>query len=139
MDLAVGIIIGGAFGTIVKSMVSDVLMPPIGLLMGGVDFTNLFAVLKAGTNAGPYVALADAQTAGAVTVNYGVFLNTVITFIIVSFAVFMVIKGINNLRHEEEAPTEEPTTKECPFCFTTIAIQATRCPNGTSELGATQA
>jgi len=139
VDLAVGIIIGGAFGTIVKSMVSNVLMPPIGLLIGCVDFTNLFAVLKAGTKAGPYVALADAQTACAVTVNYGVFLNTVITFIIVSFAVFMVIKGINNLRHEEEAPAEEPTTKECSFCFTTIAIQATRCPNCTSELGTAQA
>jgi len=134
VDMAVGIIIGGAFGTIVKSMVADVLMPPIGLLMGGVDFTNLFTVLKEGTKAGPYVALTDAQTAGAVTVNYGVFLNTVISFIIVAFAVFMVIKGINNMRREEEAPAEEPTTKECPFCFTTIASQATRCPNCTSEL-----
>jgi large conductance mechanosensitive channel len=139
VDMAVGIIIGGAFGTIVKSMVSDVLMPPIGLLMGGVDFTNLFAVLKAGTKAGPYVALADAQTAGAVTVNYGVFLNTVISFLIVAFAVFMVIKGINNLRRKEEAPTAEPTTRECPFCLTTIAIKATRCPSCTSELGMEQA
>jgi large conductance mechanosensitive channel len=135
VDMAVGIIIGGAFGTIVKSMVSDILMPPIGLLMGGVDFSNLFAVLKEGATAGPYMALADAQTAGAVTVNYGVFMNTLISFLIVAFAVFMVIKGINNLRREEEAPPEEPTTRECPFCLTTIPIKATRCPNCTSELG----
>jgi large conductance mechanosensitive channel len=138
VDMAVGIIIGGAFGTIVKSMVSDILMPPIGLLMGGVDFTNLFAVLKAGAKAGPYAALTDAQTAGAVTINYGVFLNTVISFLIVAFSVFLLIKGINNLRRQEEAPPAEPTTKECPFCLTTIAIKATRCPNCTSELGTAQ-
>jgi large conductance mechanosensitive channel len=135
VDMAVGIIIGGAFGTIVKSLVSDVIMPPIGLLLGGVDFTNLFALLKEGAEgAAPYASLADAQAAGAVTVNYGVFFNAIISFLIVAFAVFMLIKGINNLKREEEAPPAEPTTKECPFCFSTIAIKASRCPNCTSEL-----
>ncbi len=134
VDMAVGIIIGGAFGTIVKSLVSDVLMPPLGLLMGGVDFSNFFIVLKDGTKAGPYAALADAQTAGAVSINYGVFLNTVISFLIVAFAVFLLIKGINNLRRKEVTSPAEPTSKECPFCFSTIAIKATRCPNCTSEL-----
>ena len=135
VDMAVGIIIGGAFGTIVKSLVSDVLMPPIGLLLGGVDFSDFFIVLKQGVKAGgPYAALADAQAAGAVTVNYGLFLNAVISFLIVAFAVFLLIKGINNLKRKEEAPPAEPTTKECPFCLSTIAIKASRCPNCTSEL-----
>ncbi|MEW6670129.1 MAG: large conductance mechanosensitive channel protein MscL [Thermodesulfobacteriota bacterium] len=134
MDMAVGIIIGGAFGTIVKSLVSDVLMPPIGLLLGGVDFSNFFAVLKDGAKPGPYTALADAQTAGAVTVNYGVFLNTVISFLIVAYAVFLLVKGINSLHRKQEAPPAAATTKECPFCFSKIAIKATRCPNCTSAL-----
>jgi large conductance mechanosensitive channel len=136
VDMAVGIVIGAAFGTIVKSFVSDVLMPPIGLLLGGVDFSNLFAVVKAGDPAGPYAALADAQAAGAVTLNYGLFINTVISFLIVAFAVFLVIKGINSMKREEEAPPEEPTTKECEFCFTEISIKATRCPNCTSQIAA---
>ena len=135
VDMAVGIIIGGAFGTIVKSLVSDVIMPPIGLLLGGVDFSNLFIVLKDGAGSGaPYAALTDAQAAGAVTVNYGLFFNSVISFLIVAFAVFMLIKGINSLKRKEEAPPAEPTTKDCPFCFSTIAIKASRCPNCTSEL-----
>lgn len=135
VDMAVGIIIGGAFGTIVKSLVSDVLMPPIGLLLGGVDFANFFAVLKQGAKAAaPYAALADAQAAGAVTINYGVFLNAVISFLIVAFAVFMLIKGINSLHRKEETAPPEPTTKECPFCFSTISIKAKRCPNCTSDL-----
>ena len=135
VDMAVGIIIGGAFGTIVKSLVSDVIMPPIGLLLGGVDFSNLFVVLKDGAKgAAPYAALSDAQAAGAVTVNYGVFINVVISFIIVAFAVFMLIRGINSLKREEAAPPAEPTTKECPFCFSTIPIKASRCPQCTSEL-----
>ena len=133
VDMAVGIIIGGAFGTIVKSLVSDVLMPPIGLLLGGVDFANFFLTLKEGSTAGPYASLATAQEAGAVVISYGVFLNAVISFLIVAFAVFLLIKGINKLQ-EEEAPPEEPTTKECPFCMSTIPIKATRCPNCTSEL-----
>jgi len=135
VDMAVGIIIGGAFGTIVKSLVSDVIMPPIGLLLGGVDFSNLFAVLRRGAKgAAPYASLADAQAAGAVTVNYGVFFNAVISFVIVAFAVFMLIKGLNNMKRREEVPPAVPTTKECPFCITTIAIKATRCPNCTAEL-----
>jgi large conductance mechanosensitive channel len=137
VDMAVGIIIGGAFGTIVKSLVSDVLMPPIGLLLGGVDFSNFFIVLKDGAkSAPPYAALADAQSAGAVTVNYGVFFNAVVSFLIVAFAVFMLIKGINTLKRAEEAPPSAPTTKECPYCMSTIAIKASRCPNCTSELPA---
>ncbi len=132
--LAVGIIIGAAFGTIVKSFVSDVLMPPIGMLMGRVDFANLFAVVKEGAPAGPYAALADAQAAGAVTVNYGLFINSVISFLIVAIAVFMVIKALNSMKREEEAPAAEPTTKECQFCISEVPIKATRCPSCTSEL-----
>ncbi len=134
VDMAVGIVIGAAFGTIVKSFVSDVLMPPIGMLMGGVDFANLFSVMKEGDPAGPYAALVDAQAAGAVTVNYGLFINNIISFLIVAFAVFMLVKSINAMRREEEAPAAEPTTKDCPYCATEIAITATRCPNCTSEL-----
>lgn len=136
VDMAVGIIIGAAFGTIVKSLVADVLMPPIGLLLGNVDFSELFIVLKAGTAAGPYAALAEAKAAGAVTINYGVFASTVISFLIVAFAVFMVIRGLNRLKRQEEAPPAEPTTKECPYCLSTIAIKATRCAHCTGELKA---
>jgi large conductance mechanosensitive channel len=135
IDMAVGIIIGAAFGTIVKSLVSDIIMPPIGLLLGNVDFTNLFAVLREGTVGGPYGALADAQKAGAVTINYGVFVNTIISFLIVAFAVFLLIRQINRLKREEELPPEEPTTKDCPFCLSSIPIKATRCAHCTSELG----
>ena len=134
VDMAVGIIIGAAFGSIVKSLVADVIMPPIGLLLGNVDFSNLFIVLKAGTQAGPYLSLAAAQEAGAVTLNYGVFINTVISFIIIAFAVFMIIRAINRMQREEPAPVAEPTTKECPFCLSTVPIKATRCPHCTSEL-----
>ena len=134
VDMAVGIVIGAAFGTIVKSFVSDILMPPIGLLMGNVDFSNLFIVLKEGSQAGPFMTIADAQAAGAVTLNYGMFVNTVISFIIVAVAVFMVIKSLNKMQRQEEAPPEEATTKECSYCFTIIPINATRCPNCTSEL-----
>ncbi len=134
VDMAVGVIIGGAFGTITKSLVADVLMPPIGLLLGGVDFSDLFVILKQGIPAGPYLALADAQAAGAVTVNYGVFLNSVISFLIVAGAVFLLIKAINRMKREEEAPPVLPTTKECAFCQMTIPIKATRCGHCTSEL-----
>jgi large conductance mechanosensitive channel len=134
VDMAVGIIIGAAFGTIVKSLVSDIIMPPIGLLLGNVDFANLFAVLKQGAVAGPYESLAAAQEAGAVTVNYGVFINTIISFLIIAFCVFLMIRSINKMKREAEAPPPEPTTKECPHCFTTIPIKAVRCPNCTSEL-----
>jgi len=135
VDMAVGIIIGVAFGAIIKSVVSDVLMPPIGLLLGNVDFANFFIILREGAVAGPYASLADAQAAGAVTVNYGVFVNTVINFILIAFAVFLLIRYINKLKRKEEAPPPEPTTKECPYCFSTIPIKATRCAHCTSELG----
>jgi large conductance mechanosensitive channel len=134
VDMAVGIIIGAAFGTIVKSLVSDVIMPPIGLLLGNVDFSNLFVVLKEGATAAPYATLAVAEEAGAVIIKYGVFLNTIISFLIVAFAVFMVIRNINKLKKQQEAPPAEPTTKECPFCYSTISIKATRCANCTAEL-----
>jgi large conductance mechanosensitive channel len=137
VDMAVGIVIGAAFGTIVKSFVDDVLMPPIGLLLGNVDFANLFSVLKEGTKAaGPYASLAAAKAAGAVTLNWGTFINTIISFIIIAFAVFLVIKGINRMKREKELPPAEPATKECSFCFTTIPIQASRCPHCTSQLTA---
>ncbi len=131
VDMAVGIIIGAAFGTIVTSVVNDVLMPPIGLLLGNVDFSNIFAVLKDGETPGPYPSLAVAKAAGAVTMNVGVFINTVINFLIVAFAVFLLIRNINRFKRGKEAPA---TTKDCPYCITSIPIQATRCPNCTSEL-----
>ena len=136
VDMAVGIIIGGAFGTIVKSMVSDVLMPPIGLLLGNVTFTDLFVTLKEGAAPAPYATLDTAKEAGAVTVNYGVFADNVVSFLIVAFAVFMLIKGINSLQKKEEAAPPPPDKKECPFCIVSIPIKATRCPNCTSELAA---
>jgi len=129
VDMAVGIIIGGAFGTIVKSMVDNMLMPPVGLLLGGVDFSNLFAVLKSGSTPGPYATPAEAQAAGAVTINYGLFFNSVISFLIVAFALFLLIKGMNRLQREKEAPPAEPTTKECRYCKSEIPLEATRCPN----------
>jgi large conductance mechanosensitive channel len=134
IDMAVGIIIGAAFGAIVSSLVSDVVMPPIGLLLGKVDFSNLFAVLKEGSSAGPYASLADAQKAGAVTVNYGFFLNKIISFVIVAFAVFLLVRSINKLKRQQEAPAAAPTTKECPHCLSVIPIKATRCAHCTSEL-----
>ena len=133
LDLAVGIIIGGAFGTIVKSLVDDVIMPPIGLALGNVDFADLFLLLKAGPKAAPpYATLAEAQAAGAVTINYGVFVNSVITFLIVAFSVFLLVRAANRLR-PQEAPAA-PTTKECPYCRMAIPVGATRCPQCTSEL-----
>jgi large conductance mechanosensitive channel len=132
VDMAVGIIIGAAFGTIVKSLVADVIMPPIGLALGNVDFAELFTVLKQGAPAGPYFTLADAQAAGAVTVNYGVFINTIISFIIIAFAVFLMIRQINKMK--QEAPPPPPNTKDCPYCFSTIPIKATRCGFCTSDL-----
>jgi len=135
VDMAVGIIIGGAFGTIVKSVVEDVLMPPIGLLLGGVDFSNLFLTLREGSKmAGPYASLTAARDAGAVLISYGVFLNAVISFLIVAFAVFLLIKGINQLQREKEAPPAAPTTKECPYCLSNVPLLATRCPHCTSQL-----
>jgi large conductance mechanosensitive channel len=135
VDMAVGIIIGAAFGTIVKSLVDDVLMPPIGLLLGNVDFSNLFWVLREGKTAGPYLSVAAAKQAGAVTLNVGIFLNTVNSFLIVAFAVFLVVKGMNRMKRE--ALPAAPDTKECPYCFTAIPLKAVRCPHCTSELSPT--
>ena len=136
VDMAVGIIIGAAFGTIVKSLVADVIMPPIGLLLGNVDFSNLFILLKDGAaGAGAYATIAEAQAAGAVTLNYGQFINTIISFLIVAFAIFIMIKNINKMKKEEAAPAPAaPTTKDCQFCLSAIPIKATRCPNCTSNL-----
>jgi large conductance mechanosensitive channel len=135
LDLAVGIIIGGAFGTIVKSLVDDVIMPPIGLALGNVDFSNLFVLLKEGAKAaGPYSTLAEAQAAGAVTVNYGLFVNSIITFVIIAFAVFMIVRAANRMKPPEAEAA--PNTKDCPYCRMAIPVGATRCPQCTSELKA---
>ena len=134
VDMAVGIIIGAAFGSIVKSLVADVIMPPIGLLLGNVDFSNLFLVLRHGAEAATYATPADAAAAGAVTLNYGMFINTVISFLIVAIAVFILVKNINRLKKQEAPAPAAPTSKECPHCFSTINIKATRCPNCTSSL-----
>jgi large conductance mechanosensitive channel len=128
IDLAVGIIIGAAFGKIVTSFVNDILMPPIGLLLNNVDFTNLFITLSGGS----YAALEEAQAAGAVTINYGVFINTVIDFLIVAFVIFLLVKQVNRLKRPELSA--EPTTKECPYCLSKIPIKAVRCAHCTSEL-----
>jgi large conductance mechanosensitive channel len=130
IDLAVGLIIGAAFGRIVTSLVNDVLMPPVGLLLGRVDFSNLFLDLS-GTG---YTTLAEAQEAGAATIKYGLFLNTIIEFVIVALAMFLLIRQVSRLRQPAEAPA--PATKPCPYCHTDIPLQATRCPNCTSQLNA---
>lgn len=132
VDMAVGIIIGAAFGAIVTSLVSNVIMPPIGMVLGGVDFSNLFIVIKEGATAAPYISLADAQKAGAVTVNYGLFFNSIISFLIIAFAIFMVIRALNKLKKPEEG---KPTAKDCPYCLSLVPVKATRCPNCTSQIG----
>ncbi len=132
LDMAIGIIIGAAFSQIVNSLVNDILMPPIGLLLGRVDFSNLFITLSGGH----YETLAAAQEAGAVTINYGLFINNVINFLIVAFAVFLLVRGVNRLQRQAQKEEEaaEPTTKECPYCLSTIPLKATRCPQCTSQL-----
>jgi large conductance mechanosensitive channel len=135
VDMAVGIIIGAAFGAIVKSLVDDIIMPPIGLVLGNVDFSNMFLVMREGANTpGPYASVAAAKEAGAVTLNVGLFFNSVITFLIVAFAVFLLVKSINRLRRQEQAAPQAPTDKACPFCAMAIPVKATRCPHCTSEL-----
>jgi len=136
VDMAVGIIIGVAFGTIVNSLVADILMPPIGLVLGNVDFSNLFIVLKDGKVAPPYASLASAKAVGAVTVNVGLFVNAIISFLIVAFAMFILIRSINKLTSQREALPVQPTTKDCPHCLLTIPVKATRCGHCTSELKA---
>ncbi len=132
VDMAVGIIIGVAFGAIIKSLVEDILMPPIGLLLGQVDFSNLFLQLHDGAVAGPYASLAAAKAAGAVTINYGLFLNALVSFVIIGFSVFMLIRTLNRLTPAE--PPAAATSKDCPHCITAIPLAATRCPHCTSQL-----
>lgn len=134
IDMAVGIIIGGAFTKIVNSMVADIMMPPLGLLMGKVDFSNWFIVLKQGSEAGPYASLSAAQAAGATTLNVGTFLNAIISFIIVALCIFLLIKVINKVNAPKAEAPAAPTTKTCPFCCSEIALEATRCPHCTSEI-----
>jgi len=133
VDLAIGIVIGGAFSNIVSSFVSDILMPPIGLLLGNTDFSNFFINLSGRR----YDSLAAAEEAGAATINYGVFINTILDFIIIAFALFLIVRQINRLqRQKEEEKPAEPTTKQCPYCMTEIPVEATRCPHCTSHLEA---
>ena len=136
MDMAVGIIIGAAFSSIVNSLVNDILMPPFGWLLGGVDFDNFYLTIKSGTPAGPYLSLGDAQVAGAVTVNYGLFINSMISFLLVALAMFLLIRSVNRLQKsgEEDQIESEPTIRDCPFCFSSISTHASRCPNCTSQL-----
>lgn len=130
IDLAIAVILGGAFGKIVTSLVNDLIMPPIGLLLSGINFSDLFISL----NGQSYASLADAQNAGAPTINYGIFINALIDFVIVAFIIFLVMRQINRWHRQPEPEPAEPTTKDCPYCFTTISIKARRCPNCTSEL-----
>ena len=132
LDMAVGIIIGAAFGKIVSSLVNDVIMPPIGLLLGNVDFSNLFINLSGQ----PYASLAAAKAAGAPVVAIGVFLNSVFDFLIVAFVIFLLIRQVNRMKRQTEVPAVAPITRECPFCWSSIPMKATRCPHCTSELKA---
>ena len=135
VDMAIGIVIGAAFGAIVSSLVKDIIMPPVGLVLGNVDFSNMTAVIKQGSPAGPYDTLASAQAAGAVTINYGLFINTIIAFFILALVLFFfVVRPIARMSTKKAPAPAAPTTKECPYCFTSIPIKATRCPNCTSEL-----
>ena len=147
VDLAVGFTVGAAFGTVARSLVDDIIMPPVGLLLGGADFADMFVVLQAGAEAAPpYATLADAQAAGAVTWNYGLFFNNILTFLLVALAMFFLIRVINRMDQEmeeefapekaEEGP-ELPSNKKCPYCLQTIPYKATRCPQCTSQLKAT--
>ena len=133
LDLAVGVIIGGAFGAISKSLVDDILMPPLGLALGKVDFTNMFVTIKNGTTPGPYATLDAAKAAGAVTIRYGLFLNTVVVFILTAFVIFLIVKLANRLQPPEVPPA---TTRECPKCFTAIPKAATKCSGCTSDVEA---
>jgi large conductance mechanosensitive channel len=138
IDMAVGIVIGTAFGAIVKSLVADVIMPPFGLLLGGADFSKYFVVLKQGAPPGPYPTLAAAQSAHAVTLNYGVLIGTVISFLIISLSIFVLLRQINRLKRKPQDVPASPTTKDCPYCCTSIPLTATRCPSCTSRLTASR-
>ncbi len=132
LDMAIGIILGVAFGKIVTSFVNDVLMPPIGLVLGNVDFSNLFINLSGR----PYATLADAKAAGAATIRYGVFLNTVLDFLIVALVIFLLVRQVNRMTRQREAAQAAPTTKECVYCLSVVSLNATRCPHCTSDLKA---
>lgn len=132
LDLAIGIVIGAAFGSVVQSFVKDVLMPPIGLLLGHVDFSNLFIILKKGTAPGPFYTIEQAQKAGSVTLNIGLFLNTLVSFIIIAFAVFVLVRIIKVIQRKDEI--KAASVKKCPYCFSTISIKATKCAFCTSEI-----
>lgn len=134
IDMAVGIIIGAAFGKIVDSLVNDIIMPPLGFLLGKVDFAKLFWAFPVNGEFQHFDSLDAAQAAGAVTINYGAFINTIISFLLVAFAIFLLIKGINNLQKPKDIPAGEPSTKECPHCFSTIDIRAKKCPNCTADI-----
>jgi large conductance mechanosensitive channel len=135
LQLAVAFIMGVAFAAVINSLVNDIIMPAVGYALGGVDFTALFAVIKEGDPAGPYNTVEAAKEAGAVTINYGIFINSIITFIIIALVLFFLVKAYMKTQKPKE---EEVTTKDCPFCFTTIPLAAVRCPNCTSELDATK-
>ena len=134
LDMAVGIIIGAAFGTIVSSLVGDIIMPPIGLILGNIDFKNLFVVIKHGPQPGEYPTIEAAQQLGAVTINYGRFINNIVSFLIVSFSVFMLVKGINTLKKVDEVLPPPPPTKECPYCTSKIPLKAVKCPQCTGDI-----
>jgi len=133
VDLAIGIILGVAFGGIISSLVADLLMPPIGMLLGNVDFSNLFFLLKTGNPSGPYYSISEAIGAGAITINYGLFINTLINFAIVSFAMFLLVRSLNRMKRSEQE-IEGPSTKDCPYCYSKISIKAIRCSECTSKL-----
>ncbi len=137
LDMAVGIVMGSAFMAIIQSLVNDVIMPPIGYILGNVNFSNLYILIREGLKPGPYGSLAEAKKAGAVTINYGLFINSIISFFIISIAVFFMVRAVNRLKTAALKPAPVSavvTTRECPFCFSTISIKATRCPNCTSAL-----
>ena len=134
IDLAVGVVIGAAFGSIVKSLVDDIIMPPIGLLIGKVNFADLFITLKAGTTPGPYATVAAAKAAGAVTMNVGQFINSVVSFVLIAFSVFLLVKVVNRLYQKKDAAAPAPATRDCPFCGPAIPLAATRCPHCTSQV-----
>lgn len=135
LDLAVAVIIGIAFGAVVKSLVDNVIMPPVGVLLGGADFSNLFVVLKEGTLGGPYGSIADATADGASVLGYGVFINTIVNFLIIAFVVFMIVRSVNKMKRKQEAEEEkEPTEKDCPKCLLNVPIKATKCGHCTSDI-----
>lgn len=146
IDMAIGFTVGAAFTTIARSLVDDIIMPPLGLLIGRADFSDLYAVLRAGEEPPPYNTLAQAQAAGAVTLNYGLFINALLTFVLVAIAMFMIIRFVNRLDEEleqrfgdEKPEPDQPTSKKCPYCLETIAYKATRCGHCTSDLKAAPA